>query len=751
MADRVALLKLEIQGIKEVDELKDKLKSLKKGTDDYNSTLKQLNTTESQLSKTRSNLLKSTKDLIGDSKKGLTGVSDATGAATASALELGRVFSDAPYGIRGMANNISQLASQFSFMSNKVDAATGKVVGISGAFKQFGKAIKANAALLIIQALISAVDYFSNTVDKADKSLQKLAESGVNESITELTLLKKALEDNSKSLEEKEGLIKKAREEYDELNESLGDTPKSIATTLGALDLLILKYQDLARAKVLVELIGEEMKNQAKTTAQYSGSYTDMFNSFGSFISGVSSLATGKGLSGINTFLAKELSESQENIEKYEEMLSSPTKADPTKTYLELIYGKESKGAKKTSGRGISPFKTKKDLDIDIKTNENALLQYQKKIESQELKNAERVELLEANTEKEKEDIRRKYTSRRLENDIKYEEEKIKLNKKTELANIEEKTKNHIASLEMAYDEFVVKLDYQKKLGKINQQQYDELFQDASLKLGEAVMNADAEETKSIKEVETKYKGLFKVFYELAEERRDALGIGESKDSLKDSLKKYDEYAKQLQKVLGSINDFLDSEFERQLTMEQNKTNALNNELHQRLLNEKLSKDERKAIQNEIAQNDEKLRIKQQAIEKKKFKQQKAFNIAIATIDTFRAAAGVLADTKGGSFARIAGMVAVISSGLLQVAAISRQKFQSSSASSPVRGGASGAGGDGVGDRSFNFNLVGNTLGNQITDAIQGQFDQPLKAYVVSRDITSQQALDANIKGTASF
>ena len=180
MADRVALLKLEIQGIKEVDELKDKLKSLKKGTDDYNSTLKQLNTTESQLSKTRSNLLKSTKDLIGDSKKGLTGVSDATGAATASALELGRVFSDAPYGIRGMANNISQLASQFSFMSNKVDAATGKVVGISGAFKQFGKAIKANAALLIIQALISAVDYFSNTVDKADKSLQKLAESGVN-------------------------------------------------------------------------------------------------------------------------------------------------------------------------------------------------------------------------------------------------------------------------------------------------------------------------------------------------------------------------------------------------------------------------------------------------------------------------------------------------------------------------------------------------------------------------------------------
>ena len=748
MADRVALLKLEIQGIKEVDELKDKLKSLKKGTDDYNSTLKQLNTTESQLSKTRSNLLKSTSDLIGSNKKGLTGVSDATGAATASALELGRVFSDAPYGIRGMANNISQLASQFSFMSNKVDAATGKVVGISGAFKQFGKAIKANAALLIIQALISAVDYFSNTVDKADKSLQKLAESGVNESITELTLLKKALEDNSKSLEEKEGLIKKAREEYDELNESLGDTPKSIATTLGALDLLILKYQDLARAKVLVELIGEEMKNQAKTTAQYSGSFTDMFNSFGSFISGVSSLATGKGLSGINTFLAKELSESQQNIEKFEEMLSSPTKADPTKTYLELIYGKESKRKKKSSG--ISPFKTKKDLDIDIKTNENALLQYQKKIESQELKNAERVELLEANTEKEKEEIRRKYTSRRLENDIKYGEEKIKLDKKIELANIEEKTKNHIASLEMAYKEFVVKLDYQKKLGKINQQQYDKLLQDASLKLGEAAMNADAEEKKSIKEVETKYKGLFEVFYKLSEERRDALGIGESKDSEMASL---EQYLDQVKKLMSAVSSFISAEYDRQLTIEANHTAELNEQLNNRLLNEKLSANERKNIQNQIAINDEALRKKQNAIKKKQFDTQKAFNISMSIANTVSAAISAANQTSGGPIARIAAMTAVIGAGLANVAMIARQKFQPDAASVPLRTtGAGGAGGgDGVGDRSFNFNLVGNTIGNQITDAIQGQFDQPLKAYVVSRDITSQQALDANIKGTASF
>jgi hypothetical protein len=209
------------------------------------------------------------------------------------------------------------------------------------------------------------------------------------------------------------------------------------------------------------------------------------------------------------------------------------------------------------------------------------------------------------------------------------------------------------------------------------------------------------------------------------------------------------EYARLAKEVLSSITDFIDSEFERELTIEQNKTTALNNELNQRLLNENLSKSERAKIQNEIAKNDEALRKKQEVIEKKRFEMNKAANIAGATIDTFRAAAGVLADTKGGSFARIAGMIAVIGAGLAQVTAISRQQFVSSAGSNtPIRGlGSSG----GEADRSFNFNLVGNNQANQIAEALQGQFSNPLKAYVVSREVTTQQELDMNIKSGASF
>jgi hypothetical protein len=206
-------------------------------------------------------------------------------------------------------------------------------------------------------------------------------------------------------------------------------------------------------------------------------------------------------------------------------------------------------------------------------------------------------------------------------------------------------------------------------------------------------------------------------------------------------------FAENYKVLMSGINELISGEFERQLTIEQNKTNALNEELNNRLLNEKLSADQRKSIQNEIAQNDERLRVKQEAIKKKQFKQQKAFNISMAIISTYSAAAKVLDDTKGGSFARIAGMIAVIGSGLAQVAAISRQKYQSTSANTPIRTSTGGSGASQRTDPSFN--IVGRSGDNLLINAIQAQFDKPLKAYVVSRDVTNQQQLDGMIVSQA--
>ena len=68
--------------------------------------------------------------------------------------------------------------------------------------------------------------------------------------------------------------------------------------------------------------------------------------------------------------------------------------------------------------------------------------------------------------------------------------------------------------------------------------------------------------------------------------------------------------------------------------------------------------------------------------------------------------------------------------------------------SSRGRGGTPSAGG---GDRTFDFNLVGSTGTNQLAEAVGSQFQEPVQAYVVSSQMTSQQELDLQISTGASL
>ena len=212
------------------------------------------------------------------------------------------------------------------------------------------------------------------------------------------------------------------------------------------------------------------------------------------------------------------------------------------------------------------------------------------------------------------------------------------------------------------------------------------------------------------------------------------------------------EFIKQYKVLMSGLSDFIDGEFERELTIEKNKTNALNAELNNRLNNENLSKDQRASIQNEIAQNDEKLRVKQEAIARKQFKVTKAFNIAMTIADTYMAAqkaylSQMQFDPSSPIRAKIAAGVAV-AAGLAKVAAIARTTFQSTAPSTPTNNGGGGGGGSARAEPSFN--IVGRSNDNILLSAIQSQFDQPLKAYVVARDVTNQQQLDGVISTSAS-
>ena len=750
------LLKLKIQtdkanaALKKTDAAIKKtvqsFKKLEKGSIEYQQTQAKLAGLQANYAEQSLKYNKALEAQIGNKNKGLTGVSDATGAATSATLELGRAISDAPYGIRGVANNISQLASQFSFMSNKVDETTGKVVGFNGALKQFGQAIKANAILLLIQAVISAMDYFANKVSDADKALKKLSESTVSETITELTLLKRALEDSSKPLEEKQKLIKGAREEYEDFNDAIKETPDDIAAAITALGLLTQKYKDFARAKALTELVTDSMKDQAKTLASYSGDWTDMFNSFDAFGLTVGTLLSGRGITGISQAMTNELSESSDAIKTFEEMLNQPTKSDPTKTYLELIYGSKGK-RKEIKTAKISPFKTKEALDLDVENNLTAIQKLQRQTELINLKTEEQNYINSVESEEDKLAYKEFYASKRLEIELDYELKAIDAKEEAEKTSVRKKATRRIKELE---DDLAKHKKNLEDKGIADTDAGKESMAKAKKEVDEKIALTKTEAERTVQQITEKYATLFPFWTQMADARRNALGV-ESEDEDVKEIDKISEFINNYKTLMSGLTDFIDGEFERELTIEQNRTNVLNKQLNDRLLNERLSADQRKSIQNEIAQNDENLRIKQDAIAKKKFKTAKAFAISMAVADTYLAGVKVLADPSfvGRPFARGIAMAATIASGLASVAAISRQKFQSTSAATPVNVGGGGASGETSERAEHSFNIVGRSNDNLLINAIQAQFGKPLKAYVVSRDVTTQQQLDGMIVGQA--
>ena len=97
--------------------------------------------------------------------------SKASGSATSAVLELGRVVQDAPYGIRGMANNITQLASQMAF-------ATKSAGSFTGALRAMWTALKGPLGIVLaISVVVSALDGLYGGQKKVKEATDETTES----------------------------------------------------------------------------------------------------------------------------------------------------------------------------------------------------------------------------------------------------------------------------------------------------------------------------------------------------------------------------------------------------------------------------------------------------------------------------------------------------------------------------------------------------------------------------------------------
>lgn len=206
------------------------------------------------------------------------------------------------------------------------------------------------------------------------------------------------------------------------------------------------------------------------------------------------------------------------------------------------------------------------------------------------------------------------------------------------------------------------------------------------------------------------------------------------------------------QELMMGFSDFLASEADREIAIEQNKTNRINEQLRERLRNETLTAKQRGAINNQIAKNDAKLVQKENEIAKKRFKQQKAAAIANALINTYLAASKVMTSpTELNPVAIAIKVAATIAMGLMQVAAIARQQFVARTSGGGGGTGSASTGGRGGGRGTSVFNVVGASELNQVAEAVAGQREDPVRAYVVSSEVSSAQELDRNIVSEASI
>jgi len=96
---------------------------------------------------------------------------DKTGLAGATLVELGRTVSDLPYGFRGIANNLSQLST---LMTTLIMTTGGLKQGFDSLMKAFRGPL---GYIVVFQAVIAAIDYFTGSTKKAKEETDKLNDS----------------------------------------------------------------------------------------------------------------------------------------------------------------------------------------------------------------------------------------------------------------------------------------------------------------------------------------------------------------------------------------------------------------------------------------------------------------------------------------------------------------------------------------------------------------------------------------------
>ena len=653
------------------------------------------------------------------------------GLAGAATFELGRTISDLPFGIVAVTNNISQLGTLMA-------ALVANAGGLRNALKLVVSQLAGPSGILIaFQVVTAAITYFAQNSNKAKKEAVGLS-SSLREEAAAIEIVTEKLSRGNVSLQERLDILEK----YGIINKQVKEDLKEIGLTeeetnaiLEKKNLLLEKRAALEAAREVSESGDDPEKIRAEAAEDLFELETKLFEERRTRIE---VLNTARRMGNITE-------------EGYKRSLAKINN-DIDSRLLENA-GAIQRAKAKIRGIDIGEAELKAQI-YDIEKDINKTISA--RIELEEKRKKALDELFDARVDREEELVDDAVLEKDLAKFKKHYAQLLELKKyqlreqkKQELEGVTDPTT--VNAIEKKYgilfqslnEEFADK--FKEGIEAILEQKI-EVNKKAKIGLLELIKGPEKTEAEKWAEKEVKKIGdaVTKEFQKRQSsqgERNwfvDTFGVSEADFELAVDT---------LQQGLSVISDVFSAEAEREVAIETNRTNMLNDQLKQRLANEQLSADERDKINQQITRNEASLVAKENAINKKRFEQQKAFNIAMAVIDTYVAANQALRDESlVTTFAKVAAMVSIIGTGLANVATISRQQFVAKAMPSP---NLTGQGTGGTGDRVFN--VVGASQQNQIAAAIASMQQQPVKAYVVSSDVSTAQEMDRKIVEGASI
>ena len=224
-----------------------------------------INTAQSQIKDFDGNIIKTTNSVRAlskelnsavngqDGKGGMTQLKNASGGATSSVLELGRVIQDSNYGMRGMANNITQLASSLAFTAKSAG-------GFVATLRSLWSAILGPAGLILaISYIVKELEAAEMSSEKTNASFKKLNEGVANMNATiatstaELEVYEKVYRQATAGSKEHTNSLKELKDlGFDPTRESIDsfiEKQKELIILQATADLYKKQLQDLVAAR----------------------------------------------------------------------------------------------------------------------------------------------------------------------------------------------------------------------------------------------------------------------------------------------------------------------------------------------------------------------------------------------------------------------------------------------------------------------------------------------------------------------